>query len=247
MSQSPNLAFFVQSNATTHRLMSYHGGSCGHLTPSRSHSPLYLEVKFDHLTVLSNIRLFLSSLGSTLVTDNFLGEPQSMHNQQHFRPTSILRGVGACIGICSVASWNASPGSIELALAVQQRDACRSLRGFPSLAAFMSSKANCESFIYKRFDCLAARNLLHLQSELASLEGKLQEGDEVDHDEVGARGREARNCARSWEDFERIQERDPEQRKRWDLHQRIRKTLREYRKYFPSLDICSDLVQRKRR
>lgn len=52
--------------------------------------------------------------------------------------------------------------------------------GFPSLATFVASDRDGTSSIYKRFDRLAARNLLHLQSELAELQRKQDRFDEED-------------------------------------------------------------------
>jgi hypothetical protein len=48
----------------------------------------------------------------------------------------------------------------------------RPLDGFPSLAQFISSDPDRTSLVFRRFDNLAARNLLYLQSELAELEAK---------------------------------------------------------------------------
>ncbi|KAF9693261.1 hypothetical protein EKO04_008661 [Ascochyta lentis] len=111
---------------------------------------------------------------------------------------------------------------VELAPEAQP-DSVPPLRGVPSLAAFMASNSNSESFIFKRFDRLAARNLLYLQSELAFLQEELDVLDGADHGDV-----EARKCARSWEDFERVRESDERQRERWELVVRIRVCLKEY-------------------
>jgi hypothetical protein len=46
------------------------------------------------------------------------------------------------------------------------------LIGYPSLAAFIASDKNKSTAIYRRFDRLGSRNLLHLQSELAELEAR---------------------------------------------------------------------------
>lgn len=46
------------------------------------------------------------------------------------------------------------------------------LSGFPSLVAFIASDRDRTTLIYKRFDELAARNLLYLQSELAKLQAQ---------------------------------------------------------------------------
>ncbi|KAF1911088.1 hypothetical protein BDU57DRAFT_109835 [Ampelomyces quisqualis] len=102
----------------------------------------------------------------------------------------------------------------------------RPLRGFPSLAAFMSHNSNSESFIFKRFDRLAARNLLYLQAELAYLQDRLDELDRVDAQPPY--DLEARKCARSWEDFEANKDSSSKQHERWNLMHRTRATLREY-------------------
>lgn len=44
------------------------------------------------------------------------------------------------------------------------------VQGYPSLAAFIASDKGKSTAIFRGFDRLAARNLLHLQSQLASLE-----------------------------------------------------------------------------
>jgi hypothetical protein len=49
----------------------------------------------------------------------------------------------------------------------------RPLNGFPSLSEFIASDHDRTSLVFRRFDRLAARNLLYLQSELAELEAKL--------------------------------------------------------------------------
>jgi hypothetical protein len=46
------------------------------------------------------------------------------------------------------------------------------LPGYPSLASFIASDPDQTSAIYKRFDQLASRHLLHLQSQLAELEAE---------------------------------------------------------------------------
>lgn len=54
------------------------------------------------------------------------------------------------------------------------------IQGFPSLAAFIASDRDRSTLIYKRFDRLAARNLLILQSELAELQSRLDAYDQSD-------------------------------------------------------------------
>jgi hypothetical protein len=149
----------------------------------------------------------------------------------------------ASIGRLTNTGARTSPEDLELAIGVSQGTAPqdRFPKGFASLAMFISSNANSESFIYKRFDQLAARNLLYLQSELAYLEGKLQEYDAADVDAVGQQGFEARRCARSWEHFERAKESNAAQRERWSTILRIRATLREYRESIPSVQEMQEL------
>lgn len=113
----------------------------------------------------------------------------------------------------------------------------RPLRGFSSLAAFMSQNSNSESFVFKRFDRLAARNLLYLQAELASLQDKLDNLDRADA--KPPYDLEVRKCARSWEDFEASKDSSSKQHERWILMHRTRATLREYRKYISMLNTAN--------
>ncbi|KAH7001149.1 hypothetical protein EDB80DRAFT_721565 [Ilyonectria destructans] len=93
--------------------------------------------------------------------------------------------------------------------------------GFPSLAAFIASDRDGTSAIYKRFNRLAARNLLVLQSELADLESKLDSYDRDDQET-----RETLQSLRNWEDYKA---RDVIDSNRIKLLAQIRTTLREYR------------------
>ncbi|KAI8269736.1 hypothetical protein K4K58_000777 [Colletotrichum sp. SAR11_239] len=52
--------------------------------------------------------------------------------------------------------------------------------GYAEAANWMARDVDNETLIYRRFDELAARNLLHLQSELLSLEYELNELDKQD-------------------------------------------------------------------
>jgi hypothetical protein len=102
------------------------------------------------------------------------------------------------------------------------------LRGFPSLSAFIASNSNAESFIFRRFDRLAARNLLYYQSELAYLEKQLDALDAQDYRDYDD---EAADCARCWESLEeKLQDGDQHQQRRWSIILRIRRVMHEYRK-----------------
>ncbi|KAI8937238.1 hypothetical protein NX059_006447 [Plenodomus lindquistii] len=100
------------------------------------------------------------------------------------------------------------------------------LSGFPSLAAFISSDRDGTTLIYKRFDELAARNLIYLQSELAELQAKQRAFDEEDLTAQLF----TKQCARNFADFERaVQADDSKQKERWKLMMEIRERLKEYR------------------
>ena len=92
--------------------------------------------------------------------------------------------------------------------------------GFPSLAAFMASDRDGTAMILKRFDRLAARNLLTLQSELAELESRLDRFDREDQDSL-----DTMQSLRNWEAYKAREAREPE---RMELMVRIRSTMREY-------------------
>lgn len=71
-------------------------------------------------------------------------------------------------------------------------------RDFPSLTEFIASDADHTSLVFKRFDKLAARNLLYLQSELAELQARQNEFDAQDRSFEHS-GREVKECAIHWE------------------------------------------------
>ncbi|KAF2852198.1 hypothetical protein T440DRAFT_466903 [Plenodomus tracheiphilus IPT5] len=100
------------------------------------------------------------------------------------------------------------------------------LSGFPSLASFISSDRDRTTLIYKRFDELAARNLIYLQSELVELQSKQRAFDEEDLTSDLYTKQRARNFA----DFDKaVQAGDSKQKERWNLMLEIREKLKEYR------------------
>ena len=100
------------------------------------------------------------------------------------------------------------------------------LSGYPSLAHFIASDRDRTTLIYKRYDELAARNLLYLQSELAELQARQFVLDQADlHANL-----ETKQCARNFADFQKATEiNDVDQEERWKLMKDIRETLKEYR------------------
>lgn len=123
--------------------------------------------------------------------------------------------------------------------------------GFGSLASFMVSDEDHKPSVYKRFDKLAARDLLYYQSQLSSLEALQNEYDiqdsinieKNDADSEGQR-RWIQKCAESWSAFTQASSTPPPSTgsspgtqgpdvRRWkprmELAMRIRSTLKDYR------------------
>ena len=100
------------------------------------------------------------------------------------------------------------------------------LPGYPSLSNFIASDRDRTTLIYKRYDELAARNLLYLQSELAELRARQHAFDQADlHAKL-----ETKQCARNFADFQKSTQADDfDQKERWKLMKQIRETLKEYR------------------
>ncbi|EEU38325.1 uncharacterized protein NECHADRAFT_91425 [Fusarium vanettenii 77-13-4] len=98
----------------------------------------------------------------------------------------------------------------------------RYVDGFPSLANFIASDRDGTSTIFKRFNRLAARNLLLLQSELAELEARLDEYDREDSD----RGMEVLQSLRNWEEYKARNDKESDRMKLLD---KIKITLKDYR------------------
>ncbi|CAO2647995.1 Nn.00g089170.m01.CDS01 [Neocucurbitaria sp. VM-36] len=102
------------------------------------------------------------------------------------------------------------------------------LSGYPSLAAFIASDRDRTTLIYKRFDELAARNLLYLQSELAELHSEQRAFDQEDL----ISDLDTKQCARSFADFKKAASQagnNTKQEERWQLMSRIRQAMKEYR------------------
>jgi hypothetical protein len=100
------------------------------------------------------------------------------------------------------------------------------LDGYPSLAAFIASDRDRSTLIYKRFDELAARNLLYLQSELAELHAKQRTFDQEDL----TADIPTKQCARNFGDFKRTAlANELKQKERWELVKQVRETMKEYR------------------
>jgi uncharacterized protein DUF6594 len=70
--------------------------------------------------------------------------------------------------------------------------------GFASAASFIAEDYDEETFVFKRFNELAARNILYLQAGLLSLESELRAFDEQIKKSADL---DVKDTARSWEAF----------------------------------------------
>lgn len=95
------------------------------------------------------------------------------------------------------------------------------VKGFPSLAAFISGDVDRSTLIFNRFDDLSARNLLYMQEELAELQAELHVFDDEDGQNL-----ESKKAARNWKEFKKKGEAQP---RRLELIRDIRILMKEYR------------------
>jgi hypothetical protein len=102
--------------------------------------------------------------------------------------------------------------------------------GFPLLAQRIALSPDYESFIFRKFDRLSARNLLHLEGKLAYLEHKLDQTDEKAA--LPSADNESRRSIRAWEAFEEnaLDPLRPEH-VHMKLVEQVQETLKEYRKF----------------
>lgn len=125
--------------------------------------------------------------------------------------------------------WDSSVENTNADMLASRKDVearIQRLSGYPSLAHFIASDRDRTTLIYKRYDELAARNLLYLQSELAELEKNQRKFDQQDL----TADMPTKQCARNFTDFQKaVQANDARQKERWKLVKRIRETLKEYR------------------
>ena len=74
------------------------------------------------------------------------------------------------------------------------------LEGFPQTANFIAKDPAKTTVMFRRFDQLAVRNLLHLEARLAALERSQKAYDRDDVD-FNSGNEPITTAARSWEDF----------------------------------------------
>ncbi|RSL41849.1 hypothetical protein CEP54_015687 [Fusarium duplospermum] len=118
--------------------------------------------------------------------------------------------------------------------------------GFPALAKRIAINPDYEAFIFRKFDRLSARNLLHLESRLTYLEWKL---DQADAQASNAQDNETLRSLRTWEAFEEnAKDATRTEYTRMKIAEEIRETLKDYRLAEKRLDESNhrDLVAVRR-
>jgi uncharacterized protein DUF6594 len=103
-------------------------------------------------------------------------------------------------------------------------------RGFPGLAQKIANSPDYETFIFRKFDQLSARNLLHLESKLTYLEFKLDLADKKAALDLNI---ETVRSILTWEAFENSarEKREPET-ERMEIAEEISRVLKEYREFY---------------
>ncbi|TLD06255.1 uncharacterized protein PgNI_08498 [Pyricularia grisea] len=86
--------------------------------------------------------------------------------------------------------------------------------GFPAVSRWIAADDDGEAFVIRKFDRLAARNLLYLQARMLALQGRLAQWGVPIQEEQGPKV--------PMETREKM-------KKHIDLHEELRKTIKEYR------------------
>lgn len=114
---------------------------------------------------------------------------------------------------------------VEAAIAAEKRTAtCTD--GYPAIASFIARDPDHESFVFRRFNKLTARKLLHMQSELLELEQRLTD---LDEEAANSNDHVLHGSMRRWEDFERNSQSREQERLRKELGETIELKLDRYR------------------
>jgi hypothetical protein len=117
------------------------------------------------------------------------------------------------------------------AVSSERRSAYSSFRkeGFADVARWIALDPDNETFIYRKFDELAARNLLYLQAEILVLEKEL---NKLDINDANSDDMDLRDAIRTWEALtQRYDNNNEEARVRMNLIVKIREKLKEYRAF----------------
>ena len=73
--------------------------------------------------------------------------------------------------------------------------------GYPALAAWIGRDPDNETFVFRKFDRLSARNLLHLQCQLIQLEDEI---DKLDDEARKSSNLDTRQASRRWEKLKEL-------------------------------------------
>lgn len=114
-----------------------------------------------------------------------------------------------------------SDQDVELAIAQVEYP-----NGFASVADFIVQDKDKTSTIFRRFDRLAVRNLLYLQSRLQGLE-VLQ--NELDNQDLHSVDLCTKKAAISWEAFESLAKTREPERKRMEFARELEQVMKKYR------------------
>lgn len=100
--------------------------------------------------------------------------------------------------------------------------------GYGQWASWIASDPDSETFVLRKFDELAALNLLYLQSEMVEIESQLQD---LHRDVPRDQYMELLDITRHWERLASLDQNEhPEAQKRMKLILRLRSKIEEYRK-----------------
>ncbi|KAK2595012.1 hypothetical protein QQS21_007266 [Conoideocrella luteorostrata] len=117
---------------------------------------------------------------------------------------------------------------------------CRK-EGFADVARWIALDSDNETFVYRKFDELAARSLLYLQAELLVIEKELSELDKID---ANSEEMDLRDAARTWETLKQLYDTNDERAQvRMDLIVTMRAKLKEYHE---ALLLQSEVARLKR-
>jgi hypothetical protein len=98
--------------------------------------------------------------------------------------------------------------------------------GYPALAGWIARDPDSETFIFRKFDRLAARNILHLQAKLTAIENEM---DKLDEEARQSNDFEACQSSRRWESLTKNAEvKNRPEKKRIEVLDELREGLREY-------------------
>jgi hypothetical protein len=102
----------------------------------------------------------------------------------------------------------------------------RNRDGYPALASWIARDPDGETFVFRKFDRLAARHILHLQASILALEHEIDEQDRIAR---ASADYEARQSSKSWDMLTKCAE-DPnrQEKNRIETLEKLGTLLQEY-------------------